>query len=44
MLGFDNKIFSTLNVIVDRLCDTINLFIDELVKSITLREWICSII
>ena len=43
-MGFGNKIFSTLNAVVDRLCDTINLLTDELVKSITLREWIYSVI
>ena len=42
--GFGNKIFSTLKAVVDRLCDTINLLTDELVKSITLREWIYSAI
>ena len=43
-MGFGNKIFSTLKAVVDRLCDTINLLTDELVKSITLREWIYSVI
>ena len=43
-MGFGNKIFSTLNAVVDRLCDTINLLTDELVKSITLREWIYFVI
>ena len=42
-MGFGNKIFRTLKAVVDRLCDTINLLTDELVKSITLREWIYSI-
>ena len=43
-MGFGNKIFSTLKAVVDRLCDTINLLTDELVKSITFREWIYSAI
>ncbi|WP_369716360.1 transposase [Leptotrichia alba] len=43
-MGFGNKIFSTLNAVVGRLCDTINLLTDELVKSITLRKWIYSVI
>ena len=43
-MGFGNKIFKTLNAVVNKLCDTINLLTDELVKSITLREWICSVI
>ena len=43
-MGFDNTIFSTLKAVVNRLCDTINLLTDELVKSITLREWIYFVI
>ena len=43
-MGFGNKIFKTLNAVVNKLCDTINLLTDELVKSITLREWIYSVI
>ena len=43
-MGFDNTIFSTLKDVVNRLCDTINLLTDELVKSITLREWIYFVI
>ena len=42
-MGFGNKIFRTLKAVVDRLWDTINLLTDELVKSITLREWIYSV-
>ena len=42
-MGFGNKIFRTLKAVVDRLCDTINLLTDELVKSTTIREWIHSI-
>ena len=42
-MGFGNKIFKTLSAVVDRLCDTINLLTDELVKSITLRDWNYSI-
>ena len=43
-MGFGNKIFRILKAVVDRLCDTINLLTDELVKSITLREWIYSVV
>ncbi|WP_269472673.1 hypothetical protein [Leptotrichia trevisanii] len=42
-MGFGNKIFRTLSAVVDKLCDTINSLTNELVKSITLREWISSI-
>jgi len=42
-MGFGNKIFKTLNAVVDKLYDTINSFIDELVKSITLRKRIHSV-
>lgn len=43
-LGFHNEVFSTLNKVVDRLCDTINLLTNVLVSSITGRHWILSII
>ena len=39
-MGFGNIIFKTLNAVVDKLCDTINLLTDDLVKSITCRPWI----
>lgn len=42
-MGFGNKIFGSLNAVVDNLCDTINSLTDELVKSITFRKWILSI-
>jgi len=38
--GFKNEIFKTLEKVVDRLCETINLLTYEIVKSITGREWI----
>ncbi|BBM53192.1 hypothetical protein JMUB3935_2174 [Leptotrichia trevisanii] len=42
-MGFGNKIFKTLNAVVDKLYDTINSLIGDLVKSITLRKWIRSV-
>ena len=42
-MGFKNEVFRTLNDVVDRLCDTINLLTKDMVKSITRREWIKSI-
>lgn len=41
--GFKNEIFSTLEKVVDRLCDTINNLSPNVIKSITGREWILSI-
>lgn len=41
-LGFKNEIFQTLNLVVDRLCDTINSLSCDIVKSITGRDWILS--
>ena len=40
--GFKNEVFSTLEKVVDRLCDTINSLTKETVKSITGRDWILS--
>jgi putative transposase len=40
--GFKNKLFSTLNHVIDHLCDTINSLSAETVKSITGRDWILS--
>ena len=42
-MGFGNKIFKTLNAVVDKLYDTINSLIGDLVKSITLRKRIHSV-
>jgi len=42
-LGFHNEIFKTLEKVVDRLCDTINVLSHEAIKSITGRDWIISI-
>ena len=39
-MGFRNEIFKTLNHVVNRLCDTICLLTNDLVKSITCRHWI----
>ena len=39
-MGFGNIIFKSLNAVVDKLCDTINLLTGDLVKSITCRPWI----
>jgi putative transposase len=38
--GFKNEIFSTLDKVVDRLCDTIRTLNSSTVKSITARDWI----
>ena len=38
--GFKNECFKTLNDVVDRLCDTICSLTNDVVKSITGREWI----
>jgi len=40
--GFKNKIFQTLEKVVDRLCDTINSLTATMIKSITGRDWILS--
>ncbi len=40
--GFRNEIFSTLEKVVDRLCDTICSLTNTDVTSITGREWILS--
>lgn len=39
-MGFRNQVFKSLELVVDRLCDTICDLTDEMVKSITLRQWI----
>ena len=41
-LGFRNELFNTLELVVDRLCDTINSLPKSTVKSITARDWIVS--
>ena len=41
--GFKNELFSTLEKVVDRLCDTINTRSTTVIKSITGRDWIMSI-
>jgi len=38
--GFRNEIFSTLNDVVDRLCDTIRSLSSDNIRSITGRKWI----
>ena len=38
--GFRNEVFSTLEKVVDRLCDTICSLNNEIISSITGREWI----
>jgi putative transposase len=40
--GFKNKIFPTLDKVIDHLCDTLNSLSNDCVKSITGREWILS--
>ena len=41
-IGFKNKAFSTLEKVVDRLCETMNSLTNDMVKSITGRNWILS--
>lgn len=41
--GFHNEVFSTLEKVVDRLCETINHLSNDTVMSITQRDWIRSI-
>lgn len=41
--GFKNELFSTLEKVIDRLCDTINTLSATVIKSITGRDWIMSI-
>ena len=38
--GFKNEVFSTLNKVIERLCDTINSITNEAIQSITCRNWI----
>jgi len=40
--GFRNEIFPTLEKVVDRLCETIRSLSNDVVKSITCRDWIVS--
>ena len=35
--------FQTLEKVMDRLCESVNKLIDEIIKSITCRDWIDSI-
>ena len=42
-LGFRNEIFSTLEKVVDRLCETICRLSSALIRSITGRDWIAAI-
>ena len=39
-MGFRNEVFKTLNDVVDRLCKTICNLTNDMVKSITCRQWI----
>ena len=41
--GFRNEVFSSLNQVVDRLCQTITALTKETISSITGRDWILSI-
>lgn len=41
--GFKNKLFHTLDLVVDTLCATLNSLSNDCVKSITGRDWILSI-
>ena len=39
-MGFRNEVFKTLNDVADRLCETICNLTNDMVKSITCRQWI----
>ena len=39
-MGFKNEVFTSLNHVVDRLCETICCLSHDMVKSITCRQWI----
>ena len=41
-MGFRNEVFTTLEKVVDRLCDTILALTKDVVSSITSRSWILS--
>jgi len=43
-IGFKNEMFNTLDKVADRLCDTINELSRDIVKSVTGRDWILSIV
>ena len=38
--GFKNEIFPTLEKVIDRLCETIRSLTNDVIKSITGRDWI----
>ena len=38
--GFRNQVFSTLQKVVDRLCDTIRSLSEQVISIITGRQWI----
>jgi putative transposase len=40
--GFHNELFQSLNKVIDRLCDTIVSLSPDVIKSISLRDWIDS--
>ena len=39
-MGFRNEVFTTLEKVVDRLCDTICALSEEVIRSVTARPWI----
>lgn len=39
-MGFKNEIFKSLRDVMERLCKTVNELTNDIVKSITLRDWI----
>ena len=41
-MGFKNETFSSLGKVVDRLCDTITQLTNDIIISVTAREWIVS--
>ena len=43
-MGFRNEVFHTLNNVINRLCDTICNLSSDVIKSITGRDWILSML
>lgn len=41
--GFKNEIFSSLDLVIERLCDVVNSLTNSVVKSITARSWILAL-
>jgi len=43
-IGFKNEMFQTLDKVADRLCESVNSLSCDIVKSITGRDWLLSIV